>query len=353
MLWSGLEILILVLVIAWLAARLPRRKPATFTDSRPTAMDSWTPRQSVPQNVEQDASSTEETPRYAQHESTEHALAVLASCARPRGIGDLTTVIQVRVADEGLAAWQFNFTNGACALLRGTTDEASLTISADSEVWRDLAAKRIGFSGARMKGSLQTEGDLGILMKLDAAFAGAPDESLFAGASQPPLSLDEGLSGTILNPGGVDASRPVVMDTRALIDAVRAAKQNPNLSPAERQAAMLEAVRHNLGPGAVAGINQADGTVGNSFTSFTISTDSTAAGSDFRRSIQEAMSNLPPGATREQKLAAVKAALATNPNGAPFAAMLDANGSESHRGMGGKIAELMIEGLLEGLLGGD
>ena len=353
MLWSGLEILILVLVVAWLATRLLRRKPATFTGSLPTEMASWQPRQSVPQNVEQDASSTEQTPRYAQQESTEHALAVLASCARPRGIGDLTTVIQVRVADEGPADWQFTFTNGACALGRGTADEASLTISAASEVWRDLAAKRIGFSGARMTGSLQTEGDLGILMKLDAALAGSPDESLLAGASQTPLSPDEGLTGTILSPAGVDASRPVVMDTRALIDAVRAAKQNPNLSPAERQAAMLEAVRHNLGPGAVAGINQADGSGGNTFSSVTISTDATATGSDVRRSIQEAMSNLPPGATREQKLAAVKAALATMPNGASFEAMLGAHGSERHEGMGGKIAELMIEGLLEGLLGGN
>src|SRR5690349_18169708 len=98
MLWSGLEILILVLVIAWLATRLLRRRPATFTDSSPTEMASWTPRQSVPQNVEQDTWSTEQAPRYAQQESTEHALAVVASCARPRGIGDLTTVIQVRVA---------------------------------------------------------------------------------------------------------------------------------------------------------------------------------------------------------------------------------------------------------------
>ncbi|HEX5415532.1 MAG TPA: SCP2 sterol-binding domain-containing protein, partial [Chloroflexota bacterium] len=267
--------------------------------------------------------------------------------------GDLTTVVQAHVTDQGPAEWHFNFTQGSCVLARGLAERASLTISADSQVWHDLAEKRIGFLGANMKGSLRPEGDLGILMKLDDAFAGAPDESLLVGSNQTQLSSNEEFPTTTSTPAAVEAPRPAVMDRHGLFDAIQAVNKDPNLSAAERQAAIVEAIRHNFGSGAVAAIKRDDGTLQSTFTSATLSTASGETGSDLRRAIQNAVRDLPPGATREQKLAAVKAALGTMSNAVPFAAMLDANTSRSFKGTRESLAERIIEGLLEGLLEGN
>ena len=330
---SDLAILVLVVVIAWFAWRLLRRKHPTLTPSVPANMAGSAPRPPIAQNAEQ-------------------ALALLASCAHPQGFGDLTTIVQARIADQGPVDWHFNFTAGTCALVRGPADGASLTISATSQVWRDLAAKRIGFASALMKGSLHSEGDTGVLMQLDGAFAGPPDESLLVGSHQTQPSPEEESQIAMSNPAVAEALHPLMRDNQALLDVLRAAQKNPNLSAAERQAEIVEAIRHNLGPGAEALTNREDGSVENTFRSVPASTDSKSTARDVRRAIQEAVRNLPPGATREQKMAAIKAAIGTMPNAGPFAAMLEGNTSGSVKGIGGKAAEIMIEGLLEGLLGG-
>ncbi|HUX87839.1 MAG TPA: SCP2 sterol-binding domain-containing protein [Chloroflexota bacterium] len=294
---SELAILVLVIVIAWFAWRRLRRKSPTLTPSMPVNLVGSATRPPVAQNAEQ-------------------ALALLASCAHPQGIGDLTTVVQARIADQGSVDWHFNFTEGSCVLVRGTADGASLTISADSQIWRDLAAKRIGFASALMKGSLKSEGDTAVLMKLDTAFAGPPDESLLVGANQ-----------ALLSP--------------------HAETQSATPNPAdERQAAIMEAIRQNLGTGAEGLVNRDGGSV-------TTPTDPRTTRREARKAIQDALRNLPPGATREQKIAAVRTALETVPDAAPFAAMLDANHAGSLKVFGGKAGEILLEGLFEGLLGGD
>ena len=300
---TELTILVLVVVIAWFAWRLLRRKSPTRTPSMPAHVAGSALHPPIAQNTEQ-------------------ALVLLASCAHPQGIGGLTTVVQVRIADQDPVEWHFNFTAGSCVLVRGPADGASLTISAASQVWRDLAAKRIGFASALMKGSLHSEGDMSVLMQLDSAFAGPPNESFLMESHQTPLSPDEESQNT------------------------------PYQSAAERQVAIVEAIRHNLGPGAEAVVNREDGSVENTLGPDTVSTDPKVLRRDVRRAMQDAVRNLPPGATREQKIAAIKAAVATMPNAGPFVAMLDGNTSGSLKGIGGKAAELMIEGLLDGLLGG-
>jgi hypothetical protein len=330
-----LTILVLLLVVAWIAWRMLRR--STPRRARATPVYGGNPRPSVSATVD-----------------TAQALAVLASCAHPEGAGDLTAVVQARVTDEAGGDCQFQFSKGSCSLVRGAAEHPALTISAAGQVWRDLAEKKVSFATAMLKGTLQAEGDTGLLMKLDAAFAGQPAEPVIARPTPAVSSPSNSESpAPVANSGVADSGQPIVHDQQALAAAIHAARENPNLSPAERRAAILSALQQNHGVGAEILASSEGVAGGTAFASASGSSRHAETREEVKRAIQVEMAKLPPNATHEQKMAAVRTALATVPDAAPYAAMLELYAGGSFKSIAGKVGGLMLEGVLDGLLNGN
>jgi hypothetical protein len=279
-------------------------------------------------------------PRAPSAASPERASALLATCARPRADGGLKAVVQARVTDHEHADWYLVLSLTGCRLASGLASNAALSITTNSKTWLDLASKRLSFASAAMSGRLQYTGDTETLMRLDDAFAGPPDESLIK------LESTATVDGTA---GDVDRSAPAdSLRTRrqALIETLKAVSADPNVSPEERREAIAEAVRQNLG------------SVSDVPLSFqrVASKGSSHFSEDTRAAVIKALSDLGPNATREQKLEAVRRALADVPDAQPFLAMLASHGSsttsEGRHGLAARLVEAMLESALEGLLDG-
>lgn len=155
----SIVILVIFLVIVLLVVRgqFWSRAPSGTLQS-PSGASATVPKAPPPRNVED-------------------ALADLATCVRPKETGNLSTVVQVRIEDHIPADWHFQLGNGECTLLQGMATDAPLTVGASAETWIDLAAKRISFTSAYMKGNLRVQGDNVILLRLDDEFSGPVDAS--------------------------------------------------------------------------------------------------------------------------------------------------------------------------------
>ncbi len=269
--------------------------------------------------------------------NVEEALADLATCVRPKETGNLSTVVQARIEDHTPADWHFDLNNGECTLLQGIAENAPLTVRASAESWIDLAAKRTSFNSAYLKGNLRVEGDNVILMRLDDEFSGPVDpsrrrpvhqaarvsiqETATAGDDAAAADSDDAAQGQALLPG------------EALAEVLRVVRDNPNLTRQGRQAAIARALRESVG-----------------------SAEGRASLEDAKTAIQKAVAGLPPGASRAQKLEAIRTALSAVPGAEHYAVILGmlGPGATGHfRGIGGEAAGMLVEGFLESLLGGD
>jgi hypothetical protein len=278
------------------------------------------------------------------------ALADLATCARPRGYSDLTAVVQVRIADDARADWHLDFVGGQCTLTQGTAEGAPVTVSAKAQAWRELAAKRVSFAGAYMNGTIQVEGDNAIVMRLDDALSGPVDSSrrMVAGPGTPavvapPLSSSpdggEQVAGDdLVTPS--TAGLPNQAQANASAVDLRAAVQEAlkNLPPNATREQKMEAIRSVLAShGGLEGLS-----LMTSRAQFSGQLQNVLA-------IRAALANLPPGATAEQKRAALRAAIGQGGSGQEAAG--------SHEGIGAHLGGAMFEGIaeavLEGLVGGE
>lgn len=131
----------------------------------------------------------------------------------------------------------------------------------------------------------------------------------------------------------------------ALAEVLRVVRDNPNLSRRERHAAIVRALRESVG-----------------------STEGRANLEAVKSAIQKAVAGLPPGASRAQKLDAVRTALSEVPGAEHYAMLLSMvghSGTGHNAGIGGllggallegisgEVAGTLVEGFLENLLDGD
>jgi hypothetical protein len=281
------------------------------------------------------------TARTSPTASPEHTLALLASCVRPHSDGGLSGTVNVRVSDQTPSDYHFDLSSAGCRIAAGTANSPVLTVTANLQTWRDLAAKRLSFAGAAMNGRIQYTGDTETVVRLDAAFAGTPDESLIVDGSTTSTAVSA--SEVVDPPSSVDSLRT---QRETLVETLKAMSVDPSASPEQRREAIADALRQNLGKG---------GDVHVSFERVS-STGSSHLSQDVRAAVRKTLSDLPPNATREQKLEAIRSALANVPEAQPFLAMLSGHGSSpgSHGGHGlaARIAETMLERALEGFLEG-
>jgi hypothetical protein len=135
------------------------------------------------------------------------------------------------------------------------------------------------------------------------------------------------------NPASTD---PDALEARrqTLFGALEAARADGTLTSDQRRAAIVAAMRHNLTSGAPGSMPL----------------------SEVQLAVQQALRDLPSGATREQKLAAIRAAIQSVPSASQFVALLDhqvaGQKTGSHEGLGAGLAGALLEGVLDTLLGG-
>ena len=289
--------------------------------------------------------------------SVQDALADLASCVRPKETGNMSAVIQVRVTDHAPTDWHLDLADGRCSLAQGRAEEAPLTVTASTQTWIELAAKRMSFATAYMKGNVQAEGDTGILMRLDDEFSGPIDRSrrptvsraASAGAEETVIIGDQ----TTARETNVAGSHQGHLPNQAMLDALRAVRDDPNLTPEERRAAIMNALQQKLGPNA----NVRVGGDGSITTSVSSSAHGAISPDEVRAAIRQALANLPPGASRAQKIEAIRTALQNVPNAGNYAALLGLfsaghAATGHHEGIGGELTGALLEGFLENLFGG-
>src|SRR5689334_2512162 len=81
-------------------------------------------------------------------QNVEQALGLLATCAQPRGVANLRTAVQLRISDHVPSDWHYELGGGSCTLVTGPATDPSVTITATSQIWIELAQKKLSFSGA-------------------------------------------------------------------------------------------------------------------------------------------------------------------------------------------------------------
>lgn len=220
--------------------------------------------------------------------NVEGALSHLASLAQPSASGRLTAVVQVHVTDQIPSDWYFAFGGGTCSLVQGHAERPQLVLGASASTWIELAEKRISFAGAMMRGSLKSEGDIGILMRLDGEFSGLRDSSphLLPNAAGGPSGDAGGKTGGAANDSGVPG---------------------------------LRSGGDNRGPASALNM---------------LSVGSPRA-EEIRAAALQALRDLPPGASDAEKVAAVQAALHALPDSDRLVAKIKIRAAAASRQTGG------------------
>jgi putative sterol carrier protein len=74
--------------------------------------------------------------------------------------------IQVELTGEKSGNWYLAFQNGQCNVFEGKTEEPTLCLSCDSEVFNDLLQEKLDPAKAYMSGKLKVTGSIMMMMKL-------------------------------------------------------------------------------------------------------------------------------------------------------------------------------------------
>ena len=83
----------------------------------------------------------------------------------PEKAGDVEAVIQYHLTGEEAGDWIVRIGDGKCEVERGETDDATMTLFADSQDYKDVVTGRTNAMQAFMQGKLKLAGDLNLAMK--------------------------------------------------------------------------------------------------------------------------------------------------------------------------------------------
>jgi multimeric flavodoxin WrbA/putative sterol carrier protein len=95
----------------------------------------------------------------------------------PVAAGDLSADIQFRVSGPEPGDYVLRIDRGKCSVHKGTVPAPTLTIHTPSEVWLQIARGELSGQAAYFKGMYRTEGDLGLLLRMNEIFSGQSDST--------------------------------------------------------------------------------------------------------------------------------------------------------------------------------
>lgn len=106
-------------------------------------------------------------------ESFLHAVTGQAASFNATAAGDLKADIQFRATGKEPGDYFLRIENGRCTAYRGLSPKPHLTVHTLSEVWLQIARGELSGQTAYMKGLYTTEGDFGLLLRMNELFSQA------------------------------------------------------------------------------------------------------------------------------------------------------------------------------------
>ena len=89
---------------------------------------------------------------------------------RPDKAEGVDTVIQYHLTGDEAGDWIIRIKDGKCEVEEGTTENPRVTLSADSQDYKDVILGKSNAMQAFMQGKLKLAGDLNLAMKLPNLF---------------------------------------------------------------------------------------------------------------------------------------------------------------------------------------
>jgi multimeric flavodoxin WrbA/putative sterol carrier protein len=96
----------------------------------------------------------------------------MAARMRRETAGDLQATIQFVVTGKQPGQWYFEIQDGVCTFKEGRADHPNLAIHTPSEVWVEVALRRMDGAKAFLEKKYTAEGDLGLLLRFKDFFGG-------------------------------------------------------------------------------------------------------------------------------------------------------------------------------------
>jgi putative sterol carrier protein len=88
----------------------------------------------------------------------------------PEKAQGVNSVVQYHLTGAEGGDWVIRIQNGACTVEKGTTPNPNLTLTADSNDYKDVITGKANAMNSFMQGKLKLQGDLGLAMKLIGFF---------------------------------------------------------------------------------------------------------------------------------------------------------------------------------------
>ena len=88
----------------------------------------------------------------------------------PEKAGDMDTVIQFELTGEESGAWAVIIKDGKAEVMKGKHDSPAMTLSADSQDYKDIVTGRVKPMNAFMQGKVKLQGNLNMAMKFAEVF---------------------------------------------------------------------------------------------------------------------------------------------------------------------------------------
>lgn len=82
----------------------------------------------------------------------------------------ISAVVQFVFTGDQADNWYVHIQNGACSSMRGTTDDANVTMTVDSDDFISLLTGKLEPMAAFMRGKLNLRGDVALAMRLPTLF---------------------------------------------------------------------------------------------------------------------------------------------------------------------------------------
>ncbi|MCD4672293.1 MAG: SCP2 sterol-binding domain-containing protein, partial [Anaerolineaceae bacterium] len=105
---------------------------------------------------------------------------------KPEAAAGLTATIQFDVSGDEPGVYHLSIADGKCHFHKGAADSPTLTVATPSDVWLKVSHGELSGQDALMQGLYSADGDLSLMLKMDALFGSASGTSYEAPADQRP-----------------------------------------------------------------------------------------------------------------------------------------------------------------------
>ncbi len=88
----------------------------------------------------------------------------------PEKAGDMDSVIQFELTGEEASNWAVIIKDGTCKVEKGHHENPTMTLTADSQDYKDIVTGRLKAMNAFMQGKVKLQGNLNLAMKFAEIF---------------------------------------------------------------------------------------------------------------------------------------------------------------------------------------